>query len=344
MVNEVKQHQLKSGPLLDDKGNLVEAGYATSLIKKYQRKMVKVKGMRIKEWDYYFIGNETYGIAVTVADNSYMWLTSVTFFDFEKKSENTKSLMGWFPNGKLHMPESSEKSDVIFKNKKMNITFKLKDKQRLIHVDVKEFEKGKDLTADLVLEPTMKPSMVIATPFEKKRHFYYNQKINLLKTRGEVFVGEKRYDFNDAYGVLDWGRGVWTYKNTWYWSSLSGIEDGHAIGFNLGYGFGDTSKASENMIFYDGESYKLEDVIFDIPQKHQKDDFMSTWKIYSQSKDIDLTFNPILDRHSHSNVILISSNQHQVFGYFSGKIKIKDGHIIEIKKMLGFAEKVENRW
>ena len=340
----MNQHKLNQGSLLDEQGNLVEAGYATSLVKNYQRKMVKVKGMRIKEWDYYFMGNDKFGFAVTVADNSYMWLTSVTFFDFINKKEKTKTLMGWFPNGKLHMPESSEKGDVIFKHKKMNIAYTLRDNQRHIHVDVKDFETKNALSADLVLEPTMKPSMVIATPFEKKGHFYYNQKINLLKTRGEVYVGDQRFDFNDAYGVLDWGRGVWTYKNTWYWSSLSGIENGHATGFNLGYGFGDTSKASENMVFYDGESYKMDDIIFDIPKKNQKDDFMSAWRIYSKSKDIDLIFNPILDRHSHSNVVLISSNQHQVFGYFSGKIKIKDGHTIEIKKMLGFAEKVQNHW
>ena len=24
------------------------------------------------------------------------------------------------------------------------------------------------------------------------------------------------------YGTLDWGRGVWTYDNTWYWGSGNG--------------------------------------------------------------------------------------------------------------------------
>ncbi len=91
--------------------------------------------------------------------------------------------------------------------------------------------------------------MVIATPFDHKKRFYYNQKINLLKSSGKVTLGEEIFDFNGAYGVLDWGRGAWTYHNIWYWSSLSGEQDGHKIGFNLGYGFGDTSNASENMSF-----------------------------------------------------------------------------------------------
>jgi hypothetical protein len=35
--------------------------------------------------------------------------------------------------------------------------------------------------------------------------------------------GNVKYIFKKgAYGVLDWGRGVWTYSNTWYWASMSG--------------------------------------------------------------------------------------------------------------------------
>jgi hypothetical protein len=64
--------------------------------------------------------------------------------------------------------------------------------------------------------------MVIATPFKKKHHFYYNQKINNQIAGGYAKVGEKMYDFNkNSYGVLDWGRGVWTYRNTWYWCSVN---------------------------------------------------------------------------------------------------------------------------
>lgn len=43
------------------------------------------------------------------------------------------------------------------------------------------------------------------------------------------------------------------------------LEDGNVFGFNIGYGFGNTSAASENMLFYNGKSHKLEDVKFNIP-------------------------------------------------------------------------------
>ena len=77
------QHKLTAGPLLDENGNLNEAGYAFSLVKDYDRKAIKANSMRIKEWDYYYIGNDEFGIALTIADNSYMNLMSVSLLDFK---------------------------------------------------------------------------------------------------------------------------------------------------------------------------------------------------------------------------------------------------------------------
>ena len=53
------------------------------------------------------------------------------------------------------------------------------------------------------------------------------------------------FDPADSFAVLDWGRGVWTYKNTWYWGSASGLVDGEPFGFNIGYGFGKSGEVPE---------------------------------------------------------------------------------------------------
>ena len=60
-------------------------------------------------------------------------------------------------------------------------------------------------------------SMVIATPFDKPGHFYYNQKINCMRAEGWIELGSRRYELtkDKFFAVLDWGRGVWTYHNTW---------------------------------------------------------------------------------------------------------------------------------
>ena len=187
-------------------------------------------------------------------------------------------------------------------------------------------------------------SMVIATPFKgAPKHFYYNQKINLLSAEGSFSFGPIKHKFTKAYGVLDWGRGVWTYSNTWYWSSLNGIYKNHLVGFNLGYGFGDTSAASENMFFYDDKAFKLEDVKFNIPVVDGKENYLEKWTFTSEKGDIDLVFEPLIDRYSNTNALVIQSKQHQVFGRFSGTIKA-GGNTYTFENLIGFAEKVKNRW
>ena len=341
----VMQHKLSNGPLLDEKGNLNEAGYAFSLVKQYQRKDIKARKGRIKEWDYYFINDEEYGVALTIDDNSYMGMASVSVLDFKNKMEFTKSYIVWFTYGKVGLPSSSEDGNTSIKGKNFDMFFENKNGHRHLVCKLKNLAKLKDFECDILLEATNEGSMVIATPFNKKKHFYYNQKINLLKASGSFKFGDLTHELgNKALGVLDWGRGVWTYKNTWYWSSLNANYNGHNIGFNLGYGFGDTSAASENMFFYDDKAYKLEDVVFNIPKgKNGKEDYMSPWTFTSKNGDINLVFNPIIDRYSNTNVLIIQSKQHQVFGYFSGFIKVEE-KVIEFKNLLGFAEKVMNRW
>ena len=340
------QRKLSEGKLLNATGNLNEAGYSTKLIKEYNRNDIQAGTFRIKEWDYYYVGNKKYGVALTIADNSYMSLCSLSFLDFEKPFDITKSVMKWFTFGKTNLPSTSEKGDVSFKTKTVEMSFKHENGKRHLTCSWKNFTKDKkDVRLDLYLETTNKDSIVVATPFNKVGHFYYNQKINLLKAKGSFKFGELEHQLGEkALGVLDWGRGVWTYKNTWYWSSLNANYEGHNIGFNLGYGFGDTSKASENMFFYDKDVYKLEDVVFNIPKNEKgKLSFLDPWKFTSEKGDINLEFKPIIDRYSNTNVLIIQSNQHQVFGYFSGTIKVENKEF-KFENLLGFAEMVTNRW
>ena len=189
--------------------------------------------------------------------------------------------------------------------------------------------------------------MVIVTPFaEDKKAFYYNQKINCMKAAGRVEFDGQIIEFSpeDTYATLDWGRGVWTYKNTWYWGSGNGTVAGKPFGFNIGYGFGDTGAASENMLFYDGTAHKLDRLTFLIPQKDGRDDFMSPWLFTSSDGRFEMDFTPVLDRASCTSVGIICSDQHQVFGCFNGTATLDDGTVLKIENLLGFAEKVYNKW
>lgn len=343
----MNQHEItERRPLLDASGNLTEPGYAKSLLPVYRRGDIKANKLRIKEWDYYCINNGHFALALTIADNSYMGLDSISLLNLDEGWEITKSPMKAFTNGKVCLPESSERGDVHSAGRNYSILFKNEGDRRVLIAQMKNFGPEGSLYAKVTLTDIPAESMVIATPFDKDKHFYYNQKINCMRAAGRVeFDGQViEFDPEESYATLDWGRGVWTYKNTWYWGSGNGTVEGRPFGFNIGYGFGDTSAASENMLFYDGTAHKLEQLTFLIPQKDGKDDFMSPWKFTSSDGRFEMDFIPVLDRASCTNVGIICSDQHQVFGYFNGTARLDDGTVLKIENLLGFAEKVYNKW
>ena len=342
------QHEIKTTiPLLDSQGNLTQPGFAKKLLPVYNRENVRGGFARLKEWDYYYVGNDRFGVALTIADNSYMGLDSVSFLSFEGEPwEITKSPMRIFPMGKTNLPRTSESGASVISGKGYALNFTVEAGRRVLTAHMDDFKDGQpiDIAVTLTAEPP--ESMVICTPFDKPGHFYYNQKINCMRAEGTVSLGGETYTFSpeNSFGVLDWGRGVWTYHNTWYWGSASGLADGVDVGFNIGYGFGDTSAASENMLIYNGCAHKLSQVKFGIPMRDGKEDYLKPWKFTSDDGRFELDFIPVIDRASCTDFKVLKSDQHQVFGRFSGTVVLDDGTVIAIRDLFGFAERVENKW
>lgn len=349
------QHRLRPDPLLNDRGHLAEAGWADAEVRRYERAAVAAPSWRIKEWDYYCVLTPDHGVALTVADNGYMGLLGVSWLDFRGRRECTENVMLPFPMGRMGLPASADAGDVVIDHKKMRIAFRHVDGGRVLSIDYPGFDGGRGLRGELSLaQPDMASSgrsagsaparMVIATPFPKApKAFYYNQKINCLAATGEITVGGEAFAFEPttAAGVFDWGRGVWTYDNTWYWGSASGAVDGRPFGFNIGYGFGDTSAASENTVFVDGVAHKLDQVTFHLPEGTYDG---APWKFRGNDGRFEMVFEPILDRAAAVDFKVLRSIQHQVFGRFTGHVVLDDGARVEVADLLGFAEEVRNRW
>ncbi len=341
------QHEiLTAAPLLDRKGDLAEPGWARSLLPVYCRDEIKVGKLRIKEWDYYLITDGHIGLALTIADNGYMGLDSISFLHFDEGWEQTKSPMRLFPRGKTGLPETSVDGASEIARGGYAMAFYHEDDARCLTFHMDNF-RGKDAIEGIVrLTDEPRESIVIATPFDKPKHFYYNQKINCLRAEGWIELGDRRFELtpDHFFAVLDWGRGVWTYHNTWYWGSASGLLDGVPFGWNIGYGFGNTAAASENALFYDGVLHKLSQVTFEIPQKDSKFDYLAPWKFTSDDNRFYMDFTPVLDRSACMNAGVLKSDQHQVFGRFTGRVTLDDGTVLPVRDFFGFAERVENKW
>ena len=335
------------GFLHDEQGRLAETGYATELIKKYDRNRVAAKRRRIKEWDYYAVCTDRFAMALTIDHNGYMTMDSISLLDFEQNSQVTKSMMGLPFMSPRDLPSTSDKGNIQVKGKGYMLSFENDGISRHLTGFMNNFSGNDAIAFDLHLTDAPKETMVIVTPFkDHPEAFYYNQKINCIRVAGTITLGSKEYRCNpaDTFAVLDWGRGVWTYDNTWYWGSASGLAEGKPFGFNIGYGFGDTSAASENVLLYDGKIHKLSQVTFCIPKKDDREDYMSPWTFTSDNGRFEMTFQPVMDRSAKVNVGIICSDQHQVFGRFSGTAVLDDGRTLRISNLMGFAEKVRNKW
>lgn len=333
--------------LLDANGNIAEPGWSRRQLQQYSRAQIKAPKFRIKEWDYYLVVGDDCAVAFTLSDDGYVGLQSVSLLDFsEKPWEHTETILDAFPMGKLKMPADSSEGNIVYEKKNLRLKYILEKENNItvrhITCNFDNFCQGEPFSCDIRLKQPDMDTMVIATPWEKKGRFYYNQKINCMRAEGFAEYHGKRYEFcpDRHFGTLDWGRGVWTYDNTWFWGSGNCDVNGHAFGFNIGYGFGNTKAATENVIFYDGVAHKIDDVTIVIPA----DDYCKPWKFTSSDGRFEMDFQPILDRSACLDYKLIVSDQHQVFGRMTGTAVLDDGTKIEIKDVLCFAEKVHNRY
>ena len=329
--------------LLDDRGELREPGWSRSLVQKYRRAMIKAPKFRIKEWDYYLVTNDSFAAAFTISDDGYIGLQSVSLLVFgDEPWEHTETVLNAFPMGKLRLPEDSSFGTSKYSDARLQMSFEVKYRKRHISCHFDNFMDGKSLDAEIILDQPPMDSMVIATPWPEKHAFYYNQKINCMRASGHIEFDGTRYEFDPQtdFGTLDWGRGVWTYDNTWFWGSGNADVDGNSFGWNIGYGFGDTSAASENILFWNGTAHKLDDVVFNMPENG----YMDTWTFSSSDGRFEMTFEPVIDRAACLDYKVIVSDQHQVFGRMSGTAILDDGTEVVIKDVMCFAEKVHNRY
>lgn len=339
-----------SGPLLDEEGRLREPGYAYQPPFDYNRENIAAPAWRIKDWDYYLVEDDEYAVALTFSDMGYVGLISASVMDFEEKTFKTTSELVPAPMGSMGVPRGTDEGEILWGNKRCYVRFwHPQPGMRWLTFSMKHFNGAADLEFEVLLDREPRDSMVIATPWaEDPTAFYYNRKILGMRAQGGFRVGENFHEFKkaNALGLMDAGRGVWTYENVWYWAAAQGYQNGHLVAFNLGYGFGDTSAASENMVFIDGKAQKLGRVDFGIPRRYDGTyDYLGHWHIIDNEGRLDLSFVTEIDRTDNMNVMnVVVTRQHQIFGKLNGHVILDDGSRLVVRGLRASAENIYNRY
>jgi hypothetical protein len=345
------QHQItQSGPLLNLNGQLAQVGWSPfplldcnleqaafygSPLRPFQR-------FRLKRWDYYAVFTPRRFFSATIADLGYAGNIFVYTLDFATGGLHEEGLVIPLAKG-IVLPRNSDQGNSAFEGQGARLSFRVLPGSREISVDWPKFHDGRGIQAEIRLAcPPEHESMTIVIPIEGRR-FYYNRKINCLPAQGSLRYGEvvEQLEPSSSLGSLDWGRGVWQYRSFWNWASASGfLPDGRTVGLNLGCGFGDLSKATENCLALQGKVHKLGNVKFD----YISGDFMKPWKFTDEEGRLQLEFTPFKDRLARTNLGVIFSEVHQMFGRFNGQAVTDGGEIIGIKDLVGFAEEHQARW
>src|SRR3990172_1481668 len=235
------------------------------------------------------------------------------------------------------------RGDVVFNHRNMSLRFAEKGDQTALHVESPSFG-GSALSADFLVErPAGHETLNVVIPWSEDR-FHFTSKQNCLPASGAVRLGGDAFEFapGNAFACLDYGRGVWRYGTSWNWGSLSGTQGGRTIGLNLGGTWTDGTGLTENAILIDG---RISKVAADVRFLYDRSDFMKPWQMKTEPPgQIDLRFDPIFERVATTNLLLLRSNVHQMFGRYSGTIVPDDGVAIEIEGLLGWVEQHEARW
>ena len=79
------------------------------------------------------------------------------------------------------------------------------------------------------------------------------------------------------------------------------------------------------MLFYNGKAHKLSKVRFRIPGRRRKRRYMEQWEFTSDDGRFEMRFDPVMDRSACTSVGVIKSDQHQIFGKFTGLALLDDG-------------------
>jgi len=329
--------------LLDGRGHVAAKGYARIMRVNYNREQIKTHPLSVKEWDFYQVLHGDWVMHLTIGHVSYIASISADLLNIRDGRRVSFNKLRLLPLQSMRMPRNPElPHELEAKGRNYLARYEVDEKKRRLIMRAEDKKAGRvDIDITLLNNPENE-KMVIATPFaDNPRQFYLNYKENYWGAQGKATIGDVTVEFDEStLSLMDWGRGVWPFTQEWFWGNATGWTGGEHFGFNIGWGFGDTSNATENFFFYKDKAYKLGALEVTRDEK----DYMKPWHFVSDDGNFDFTMEPIFDNYTETKILFIDTHCHQVFGNWKGAATLPDGIKLEISDLVAFCEHAENRW
>lgn len=302
-------------------------------------KLKALQRFRTKKWDYYYIFTDEYFFSITLADLGYAGMAFAYIYDYADNNIIESTIMVPFASGFVMAPDSNN-GRTSLENKSIRVVFDVDENARHIVLNYPGFNGGEGLEVDVLLQDKGLESICVATPIEGNK-MNYTRKICCMGAKGHIRRGNNIKELNPErdLGGLDWSRGFLATTTFWNWCCSSAYQDGHKIGLNLCFGLNDT-RDTENAFFIDNRCYKVDAVKFDYDEKNR----MNEWHITSSDGRVDLTFTPEKERIAKTDVKIVKSEVHQMFGRYSGHLVMDNSLTFKVDNIRGAIEDHHATW
>lgn len=340
------QHEtFGSSSVVNDSGLPHNFGWSRSPVLFYDHTLIAAPKYKISESDRYIVHSPTHLIVFEIRDDGWLGYMGVSLISLRDKKRSTRIIKSFLPWGSHELPGTSDHSSVRWKRKKIHLDFVcLEGGNRIIKTDIPNFDGYRSFRGALVLsEPSSPQSLVTNQPWRNEKYaFRYSRCSPWFTVEGVVQFGGLEIIFTkgNGWGIFDWNRGARPKEDIRYWAAACGVRDGRQLSFCVGYSLADFSHGTENGFFVDGKLHKLDQVTFHIPPT----DWLSPWRFTSNDNRIEMVFHPHQERVDRQSLLLHSSTRRQVCGFFSGKVQLDDGSVIQFQGLTGFAERCKIRF
>lgn len=299
---------------------------------------------RTKRWDYWAVLAGDLVISAVYADVDYLGTADVYWVDLETGRHGGASIATPAGAG-LSLPERPGTAPLRVAKGPLHLEIGADGPHGTRLAAHWAEADGRFASFDLtVSHPAGHESLNVVIPWSD-RTFQFTSKHQARPVRGQLVLGDEVHEIgadDDAWGVLDVGRGRWPYRTRWNWAGGAGRASGGAVvGLQFGGTWTEGTGATENGVLIDGRLTKIGQ---ELRWEYRWDQPTRPWRVVSPDGALDATLTPRYDKHSKIEALVLGTETHQVFGRWSGSFTDDAGTTVAFDDIQGFAEESRSRW
>ena len=331
--------------IIDDMGLPRNFGWSKTPCFFYDPGMIYQSRYRITEYDRYIAFTPTHMFIFEIRDDGWLGYMGITVISMRDKKRVTQTYSTFLPLGDYELPTSSEIGSVNWAKGKTRLDFICAEKgAKIIKADIPKLGHHQSMRGALVLiEPESSDSLVTNQGWREEKHaFRYSRHSPWFYAEGVIQFGSSEIIFTkgNGWGIYEWIRCARPKADIRFWAAGCGHSGGRQLSFCVGYSWADFAPGTENGFFVDGKLHKLDQVTFHIPTSQ----WLSPWRFSSSDNRLEMEFFPHQERIDRRNALFYNSSRRQVCGFFSGKVQLDDGSVIEFQNLTGFSERSKTRF